>query len=104
MVLVYFSPNIRSAYDIKVICFSTDEEVDGTDNTRATGSHTAGRTRGSGRQQNPNSPAYIAGEHENNEIGLVIRTRSQKAADGQVEELTSVETVALSTIAMGSSS
>ncbi len=34
-----------------------------------------------------------------NEIGLVIRTRSQKAADGQVKELTSVETVPMSAIA-----
>ncbi len=35
----------------------------------------------------------IAIEVPSNEISLVIRTRSQKAADGQIEDVTSVETV-----------
>ena len=35
----------------------------------------------------------IAVEVPSNEISLVIRTRSQKAPDGQIEDVTSVETV-----------
>ena len=44
----------------------------------------------------PSSPRALLGT--STEIGLVIRTRSQKAADGQVQELTSVETVPVSSL------
>ena len=73
-----------------------EENGEEPDNARATGGDTPSGAGSGGGQQTADSVAHLV---NNNEIGLVIRTRSQKAADGQFEELTSVETMPVSIVA-----